>query len=233
VTPIWTETYAALEVEDGLFTVYLGSVTPLAFEDLIQAAGLWLGVKVGTDSEMDRISLGTVPFAMEAYQCQSVGGLQEGDIQPMLAGANQCGDGEFLRGWDADLGQPICDAPDPGMVATEWTNADIAWTDPYSDSGSYSSSLQYRKLGDMVFLRGTGNSGGTHVLKGQTIATLPSGYRPVSGASYLTLIRFPNETSGVAEIYISTGGAISVSNLVVDPGDKQFIYFDGINFASN
>jgi hypothetical protein len=232
-TPIWTETYTALEIQDGLFTAYLGTVTPLTFADLILAPELWLGVKVGDDSEMDLILLGTVPFAVEAYQCRSVGGLQEGDIQPILAGDNECADGTFLTGWDAMLSQPICDVPTPDIVITDWSSADFTgWTAPYSDTGSYASFIEYRKMGDMVFLRGAGNSGSTHVLAGQTIATLPAGFRPGSYATGLCLVRFPNDSSGIAEIGITSGGVISIINMIVNPGNKQFIHFDGISFST-
>ena len=115
-TAVWTESYAALSIEDGLFTVYLGAVTPLDFTALIDASELWLGVTVGTDSEMDRIPLGSVPFAVEAYECQYIGDLAEADIQPMLVGANECPEGTFLRGWDDVAGAPICGADDTGTA---------------------------------------------------------------------------------------------------------------------
>jgi len=232
VTAIWTESYDSLEIQDGLFTVYLGTVTQLAFDDLILAPELWLGVTVGTDSEMERIALGTVPFAMEAYQCRAVGNLEEGDIQPMLSGINECVSGTFLVGWDATLSQPICEVPGATIVTTDWTNAGIVWTSPYSDSGTFTSSLEYRKIDNMVFLRGTGNSGSTHVQVGQTVATLPVGFRPISYPSYLNLIRCCPGPAGIVNTYISTSGEIVISEMVVDPGDRQFIYFDGISFST-
>jgi hypothetical protein len=124
-TPLWSETYAAVEIEGGLFTVYLGSVTALDFGALILAPELWLGVTVGTDSEMDRIPLGTVPFAMEAYQCLQIGDLQAGDIQPVLSGANLCPPGTFLRGWD-DVGLvPVCE---PDAVGAPFSGRAMAPT---------------------------------------------------------------------------------------------------------
>jgi len=116
VSAIWSETYTAVTIEDGLFTVYLGTVTALDFDALILADELWLGVTVGTDSEMDRIPLGTVPFAMEAYQCTYVGDLAAGDIQPILSGSNVCPSGTYFQGWD-DVGlAPICVPDDTGYV---------------------------------------------------------------------------------------------------------------------
>jgi hypothetical protein len=44
-----------------------------------------------------------------------VGSLEEGNIQPMLSGANACPTDYYLRGWDTGLGQPIC--------ALDWVEA--------------------------------------------------------------------------------------------------------------
>jgi hypothetical protein len=48
--PIWGEHYSGVPVSDGLFNVYLGSITPLdpaLFDD-----DLWIGVTIENDSEM-------------------------------------------------------------------------------------------------------------------------------------------------------------------------------------
>jgi len=84
----------------------------------------------------------------------------------------------------------------------------------------------------MVYLRGAGNSGGTHVVAGQTVATLPVGFRPGSYHTGLCLVRFPNDSSGIAEIGISSSGVIYITNLIVNPGAKQFIHFDNIAFST-
>lgn len=50
-TPLWTETQTSVKVEFGVFSVILGSVSPIL--DNVFAGGVrYLGVKVGTDSEM-------------------------------------------------------------------------------------------------------------------------------------------------------------------------------------
>ncbi len=49
-TPVWIEQHSGVPISDGLFTVYLGSITsldPALFDD-----DLWLGVKIGSDPEM-------------------------------------------------------------------------------------------------------------------------------------------------------------------------------------
>jgi hypothetical protein len=78
-TPIWTEDQT-VDVDEGFFTAYLGSVTAIVPGDIIAAAELWLGVTVESDEEMDRVQIAAVPFALEAQRCQQVGNLNESDI---------------------------------------------------------------------------------------------------------------------------------------------------------
>lgn len=64
-TPLWTETHANVPVSDGLFSVRLGSVTPLDTGYL--TGDRWLGIQVGSDPEMTpREKLAAVPYAMRA-----------------------------------------------------------------------------------------------------------------------------------------------------------------------
>jgi len=67
---LWTEPWTggnAVQVTNGLFSVMLGSLTPIPQSVFTGNASLWLGVTVGTDSEMTpRVQLGTVPFAVQA-----------------------------------------------------------------------------------------------------------------------------------------------------------------------
>jgi hypothetical protein len=61
-TALWTETQS-VTVADGLFNVFLGDVTPLP-DSIFNGQPLFLGVRIGTDSEMTpRIRLTTVPYA--------------------------------------------------------------------------------------------------------------------------------------------------------------------------
>jgi hypothetical protein len=66
-SPLWSETQAAVPVEDGLFHTLLGSTTPIPVSLLASNNLLWLGVTVGADSEMmPREQLASVPYAMVA-----------------------------------------------------------------------------------------------------------------------------------------------------------------------
>jgi len=62
----WTGT-TSLQVSDGLFNVMLGSVSPIPQDVITGNSNLFLGITVGTDSEMSpRVQLGSVPFATQA-----------------------------------------------------------------------------------------------------------------------------------------------------------------------
>lgn len=65
--PLWSETQAAVPVENGLFHVLLGSVNPVQISTLASNSTLWLGITVGADSEMTpREQIASAPYAMMA-----------------------------------------------------------------------------------------------------------------------------------------------------------------------
>ena len=62
---LWSETLA-VDVTEGLFSVILGSITPLD-EDKFNSADRWIGISVGTDSEMSpRTRIAAVPYALQS-----------------------------------------------------------------------------------------------------------------------------------------------------------------------
>ena len=69
-TPLWEEYWTggnAVDVSDGLFNVMLGSINTTLADAIAGHDELYLGITVGTDSEMEpRVQLGSVPFAMRA-----------------------------------------------------------------------------------------------------------------------------------------------------------------------
>ena len=68
--PLWEEFWTggnAVDVSDGLFSVMLGSINDTLCSAIEGRDELYLGITVGTDSEMEpRVQLGSVPFAMVA-----------------------------------------------------------------------------------------------------------------------------------------------------------------------
>ena len=67
-TEFWTETHSGAAVNDGLFAVILGSITPFfGAAKSVTSHEIWLGITVGTDPEMSpRTQFISVPFAFEA-----------------------------------------------------------------------------------------------------------------------------------------------------------------------
>ncbi len=69
-TPLWEEFWTggnSVSVSDGLFSVLLGSLNTDLVNVVQGHEALYLGVTVGTDSEMaPRVQLGSVPFSMQA-----------------------------------------------------------------------------------------------------------------------------------------------------------------------
>ncbi len=68
--PLWEEQWTganSVQVSDGLFNVMLGSLTSIPQNVITGNTNLFLGITVGTDSEMSpRVQLGSVPFAAQA-----------------------------------------------------------------------------------------------------------------------------------------------------------------------
>ena len=66
-TEFWTETHIGAAVNDGLFAVILGSITPFGPTKSATSHEVWLGITIDTDPEMSpRTQLISVPFAFEA-----------------------------------------------------------------------------------------------------------------------------------------------------------------------
>jgi hypothetical protein len=67
-TPLWTETHSSITVNNGVYSVVLGSVDPAGNPlNLPFDTQYYLGVEVGTDGEMTpRQPLTSVPYAMNA-----------------------------------------------------------------------------------------------------------------------------------------------------------------------
>ena len=66
-SPLWEESHTAVPAEDGLFHVLLGSTNPIPVSLLASNSTLWLGITVGSDSEMTpREQIASVPYAMIA-----------------------------------------------------------------------------------------------------------------------------------------------------------------------
>ena len=96
-TPIWVEAHPSVQVEKGVFSVFLGSVIslpPAVFNDSVR----YLGVAVGSDPEMSpRKRIASVAYAYKSLEADTAdavrGGAGAGDITAVMAGSGLSGGG--------------------------------------------------------------------------------------------------------------------------------------------
>jgi len=76
-TALWQETQHLTPNDKGVYTVYLGSETPLGLPAAVftSVTAQYLGVKVEGEAEMPRTLLVSVPYAIKAGDAQTLGGL--------------------------------------------------------------------------------------------------------------------------------------------------------------
>jgi len=131
---LWSETQT-VDVKNGLFSVYLGQVNPLDLAMFRDHSELYLGIKVGEDSEMPRIYLGSTPYAgyAEYTGADALGSLTCGSWQVVKwngsawACAND-NDTDSLAGLSCANGQVA------KFNAVEWECADDLDTDTDTDT---------------------------------------------------------------------------------------------------
>ena len=94
-TAVWTETQSSVSVVDGIFQVSLGSVTALPGAVDFKSAGIYLGVKVGSDAEMTpRIPFTAAPYAFNASTADNasqLGGIASSGYVQLSPSAQQTG----------------------------------------------------------------------------------------------------------------------------------------------
>lgn len=131
-TTLWTET-SNVDFADGLFSIYLGEVTPLDPSLFADNDGLWLGITVATDPEMDRVYLGSTPYSAYAEHVGEVdasavvGVMSSSQLPTNLAeGPQGCPGGSVAVGIDV-TGNLTC-SPGP-------TGADFAYSSQSCPAG--------------------------------------------------------------------------------------------------
>jgi hypothetical protein len=112
--PLWKETQE-VTLSDGVFAVYLGFVEPLDAEFVKENNSLWLAIRVEDDSEMQRVFLGSAPFALYAEQCGTVPMHQHdvADVTSAVKAGQSCQQDQAIYGFDEN-GSAICVNLSPG-----------------------------------------------------------------------------------------------------------------------
>ncbi len=171
-TPIWTEARTganAVPVTDGLFTVLLGSVTPIDV-NLFQQQGLWLGISVNGDAEMtprERLNGGATA------------------VVPRLLGEKTCDDLKYVKETLPRGAHVVkCTSPQDKLEVTVNTNGRPIlvhttaryYMSPAQETYCAIEVLQNGTRVEVVDLDGTGTATGSHGCSGSYLFTnLPAG----------------------------------------------------------
>lgn len=131
-THLWTENQSSVAVNNGIFNVILGSGADgvpdtaddtLVTESVFSDVNRWLGVKVGTDSEMSpRQKLNTTPYAFKANDSAKISGLSlsqvlnEGGERGIVESGNLVNVSGDRAGWSLDSFTTLYTVP-AGKVA--------------------------------------------------------------------------------------------------------------------
>ena len=103
-----------------------------------------------------------------------------------------------------------------GRLGGSWTG--LSFGSGWANYGSGFQNGQYKKVGDLVFLRGlVARTSGVDT----TIATLPSGFRPPANTVFIT-----NATDAFGRVDIQTDGTVLLNN-----GTPTYVQLDGIVFS--
>ena len=149
-SPLWEERHTTVHVEDGLFHVLLGNLDPIPVSLLANNSTLWLGITVGSDSEMEpREQIASVPYAMIASTVAD-GSITE---DKLASGLSLIPPGTIVM-WSGSL----ADIPD-GWALCDGTNGTPDLTDRFILSVSASED--------------PGETGGSHT-KTLSVSNLPS-----------------------------------------------------------
>lgn len=106
-------------------------------------------------------------------------------------------------------------------VPTPWTA--LPYSTGWGDRGGGWQPGEYRKVGDIVHLRGTVTKA-TAPAAGDVIATLPAGFRPTGDLAFL----FNTETTTLGRLAIRPTGAIEWRAGTAAGGGADFVHLNGI-----
>ncbi len=204
--PLWTEQWTGsngVQVSDGLFNVMLGSLEPIPQNIITGNENLFLGITVGTDGEMSpRVQLGSVPFAVQALT------VPDGSIT-----TEKIADGSVTLNKLHDV--------------TEWTDLPLSSEYHTAAIGDYWQRAQYRRVGDIVYLRGLVVIDSGSVVAHSIFTTLPAGFRPPKALAFVTEPHNWLTTKHRIDVY--PNGQINAENPATD---TRYISLDGILFST-
>jgi parallel beta-helix repeat protein len=139
-SPLWTETQTGVQVTDGLFSVNLGEVDPITNPlDLPFDTPYWLGVTVGTDSEMTpRQPVTSVGYSYRAGIADAVteGGVDSSMLALDAVTADKIDDGAVLTAHLDDDAVTADKLHDDAVTSANIVNDSVSAADIADGSGS-------------------------------------------------------------------------------------------------
>ncbi len=209
---VWGETQDSIAVVNGLFNVKLGADSALT-DEVFGSDNLWMHVKVGSVGGQviePPTQLITVPYA---YRVSTVDGASGGVIAGEVAVQNN-----LTVSGDLEVTGDI-------IGSTPWTAFPFAaGYNDYEDGhpGSGLPRAQYRKIGDVVYLRGIIHKADHGAIPGDSLlGTLPPGFRPPATMFFYV------DLWGTIKV-MSSGDVVSPSG---DPNDNMWVNI--INFSTS
>lgn len=216
---VWTETQAAVTVTEGLFNVPLGSVTPLV-DSVFGDTSRYLGVQIGGDTELSpRTRLVSAGYAFRIGTIDgATGGTITGDVDiqsKLTVDSASAGDAQIAGNLTVS-----------GNIigSTSWTSLPLGagYQDEEDAHPGGWQRVEYRKIGDIVYLRGLLHKIDHAAIPSNTVvAILPAGFRPpeIVGFSMASNWRVDVRTSGDIFPSVATG--------------SELVFLDGITFSTS
>jgi hypothetical protein len=224
--PVWSETQS-VDVLAGRFMTYLGAVTPLSTQLVSEHHDLWIGIKVGADSAMERVPLGTVPFAAFAQYCGTVPSHTHAanELTGVVAAGQKCQIGQVVVGFDAQ-GQAICEPIPAGGGGASYSGEDFAVSGMSCPPGQVMTGISTFGMPVCMALPGN-NGGGGNSLAGSGTAKKLAQFTDATtlGASVITQY---NNKIGVNESFPSR--TVEIKGDLEVTGD---FYWGGNAFSSS
>ncbi len=242
-TELWSESQDVTTDSSGVFTVILGSVTPI---DLTFDNPVWLQVEIGAEILSPRREIVSVPFAYHAANADSLGGVAADGYAVM----NHNHDDRYFTESELNDAGTINDAGNP----VDWTklkNVPADFADGIDDIGGtgdgHSLDAADGAPTDVVYVDNDGEVGvGTtepevllHVLDGSAVAVTPVDGAEVvvedDGNARINMLTPSNKSSGVdfGDVDDANAGWIHYDNtsdrltLGTDNADRLTIDDDG------
>jgi hypothetical protein len=187
--PSWTETQQVTVGQDGSYAVLLGAASPPGLPQTVFAGGVarWLGISVERSTELDRVLLASVPYAMKSADAEALAGHAASDFvtQQQLAQFAQLP----AQAGQSGSGSPEAQPDTSGTVTGSGTAGTVPlWTGALtqgnseivqvgSDIGIHEATPEATlDVGGTATIRGATTLEGTTTLPPQAPATTASGY---------------------------------------------------------